>query len=52
MENLNPWKLKNKNPVLYLNPWAKLPYEGNLLELPHYFPKNGVMEFNPGKDNT
>jgi len=52
VENLNPWNIHNKIPVLYLNPWAKIPYEGKLLELPHYFPKNGYMEFNPGKDNT
>lgn len=51
VENLNPWNIHNKIPVLYLNPWAKFPYEGKLLNLPHYCPERGEMKFNPGSDN-
>ena len=43
IDNLTPWNVANKNLTIYLNPWAKYPYEGKLLDLPHYTPTQGVM---------
>ena len=50
IEKFNPWNIHVKIPVLYLNPWAKFPYEGKLLDLPHYYPEGGEIKFNPGND--
>lgn len=50
LNNLQPWNYQVEKPVLYLNPWAKNPYYGKLLDLPHYFPENGIMKFNIGKN--
>ena len=34
VKSLNPWNVSSKNLTLYLNPWAKNPYNGKLLNLP------------------
>jgi len=48
IKTLNPWTFTQKDMTLYLNPWARYPYRGKLLDFPHFSPDHGVMEYVDG----
>jgi hypothetical protein len=51
IKDLTPWTVAHQNLTLFLNPWAKIPYHGSLLQLPHTeVNKEGQICFIEGKD--
>lgn len=50
LKRANPFNLPGMNPTLFMNPYATLPYMGNLNRLSKYEFSNGKVQFYPGLD--